>query len=347
MDILARMSIRLRHIAERAGVSEATVSRVINERAGVNEQTRAAVLRVVTDLGYEPPGVRRRHRAGLVGLVVPELTNPIFPAFAQSISSLLASRGYTTLLCTATSDGVQEDEHFESLIARGVDGIVVISGKNAVPAADHDLYRRSASAGLHLVLINGGPVAGIDATFISCDDRFASELAVTHLASLGHRRIGCLVGPSRYWPVQRKIAGFNEAAAALGLEGEVVETLYSVEGGHSGGRALLRKGVTGIIAASDLMALGAVRAADEVGRSVPVGCSVIGYDDTPLMEFTNPPLTTIRQPVAAMCRAALAALLHTDDQPSLATGEMLFRPELVVRGTTGTAPQPPARQRER
>ena len=329
--------VRLREIAEQAGVSEATVSRVVNQRPGVNQQTRDLVNQVMGQLGYEPRGLVRRGRAGLIGLVVPELTNPIFPAFAQGLGSNLAYHGYTAVLCMASIGAAAEEEHIDALLSRGVDGIIVLSGKHADAEADHQLYQTAIAKGVPLVLINGFQ-SGIAASFVSCDDRYAADLAVRHLASLGHERIGCLVGPIRYVPVQHRIEGFRSAIAGLGLQGEVLETGFVVEGGHRGGRALLKHGVTGIVAASDLLALGAIRAAVEQGLGVPGDLSVVGFDDTALMAFTDPPLTTVRQPVAAMCKAAVQALLHHSDATAAAVEELVFRPELVVRASTGRVP---------
>jgi LacI family transcriptional regulator, repressor for deo operon, udp, cdd, tsx, nupC, and nupG len=326
--------VRLREIAQQAGVSEATVSRVINQKPGVNQQTRDLVNHVMGQLGYEPRGLVRKGRAGLIGLIVPELTNPIFPAFAQGLGSNLALHRYTAVLCMASAGAAAEEDHIDSLLSRGVDGIIVLSGKHADTEADHQIYLTALAKGVPLVLINGF-TPGLAANFVSCDDAFAADLAVRHLASLGHERIGCLVGPTRYTPVRNRIAGFEKAIARLKLHGQVLETGFVVEGGHRGGRALLKHGVTGIVAASDLLALGAIRAVIEEGLSVPGDISVVGFDDTALMGFTDPPLTTVRQPVAAMCRAAVQALLHNAESGPAAAEELVFRPELVVRASTG------------
>ena len=184
-----------------------------------------------------------------------------------------------------------------------LDGLILgqISGRHADDQADHQLYFSAAAKGVPLVLINGY-TPDLPARFVSCDDRYAAELAVRHLASLGHTRIGCLVGPSRYVPVRNRMDEFSNVIASLGLSGEIVEAGFSVEGGHRGARKLLKAGVTGIVAASDLLALGAVRATRDAHLRVPEDVSVIGFDDTPLMAFTDPPLTTVRQPVAPFAK---------------------------------------------
>jgi len=338
---------RLSDVAERAGVSEATVSRVVNAKPGVREATRQHVLAALSDLGYSLPGLGRAHRAGLMGLIVPELSNPIFPAFAQTIETGLASRGYTTILCTATEGGVAEEEYVDMLLERGIAGLIVVSGTNADATATHDLYHQLVARSLPLVLVNG-VVDGLDVPFVSCDDAFASDLAVRHLASLGHVHIGMVVGPTRYTVSRRKVAGFEQAVAELGLAGEVVESLYSVEGGHVAARSLLRSGVTAIVAASDLMALGVVRSARELGKAVPDDVSVIGFDDTPLIACTDPPLTTVRQPVLQMSNAVVRALLEQVEHPGGLAHEYVFRPDLVVRSSTARPPaNGPRRRRAR
>ncbi|WFE26605.1 LacI family DNA-binding transcriptional regulator [Solwaraspora sp. WMMD791] len=338
------MRARLSDIARQADVSEATVSRVLNDRPGVAAETRQAVLTALDVLGYERPARLRKRSAGLVGLVVPELDNPIFPAFAQTIESALAQSGYTPVLCTQTPGGVTEDEYVEMLLDRQVAGIVFVSGLHADTAADHERYRKLIARPLPIVLINGY-AEGIEAPFVSCDDREAGELAVEHLVALGHRRIGLISGPDRFLPVQRKLAGFRAAMRRLvgASDAEIDElislSLFGVEGGKAAANRLLDKGVTGITCGSDLMALGAIRAARQRGLSVPGDVSVVGYDDSPLMAFTDPPLTTLRQPVIAMAVAAVRALVDEINGHAAPNSEYVFRPELVSRGSTGIAPQ--------
>jgi LacI family transcriptional regulator, repressor for deo operon, udp, cdd, tsx, nupC, and nupG len=180
---------------------------------------------------------------------------------------------------------------------------------------------------------------------VSADEVTAARLGVRHLAHLGHRRIGFAAGPRRYLPTQRKLEGyllglreaFGEADADL-----VVESVFSVEGGHVAAGELLDRGVTGVLAASDLMAIGALRAARERGLGVPEDVSVVGYDDIWPAAFTDPPLTTLRQPVRAMGPSAASALVAEITEPGSARGEYVFRPELIVRGSTGPCQTPVA-----
>ncbi|WP_083787262.1 LacI family DNA-binding transcriptional regulator [Stackebrandtia nassauensis] len=329
------MRARLSDIARHAGVSEATVSRVLNDRPGVGSATKQAVLTALDVLGYERPAALRQHSAGLIGLVVPELENPIFPLFAQVISTQLANNGYTPVLCTQSPGGVTEDEYVEMLRERRVAGIVFVSGLHADTTADVGRYQKLADGGLPLVFVNGY-MDQLPSPCFSCDDGVAAKLGVEHLLSLGHRRIGLVSGPERFIPVQRKRAGY--LAAIEGRAEPLVElTMFGVEGGAAAAARLLDSGATGILCGSDLMALGAIREARARGLSVPGDVSIVGYDDSPLIAHTDPPLTTLRQPVRPMALAAVRALLDEIAGHAAPSTEYLFRPELVVRASTGTA----------
>ena len=328
---------RLADIAGQAEVSEATVSRVLNGRTGVAAPTRQRVLAALDVLGYERPVRLRQRSAGLVGLVIPELTNPIFPAFAQVIEQALTGYGYTPVLGTQMPGGATEDELVDQLVERAVTGIIFLSGLHADLSADPARYARLAGRGVPFVLVNGYN-ARIAAPFVSPDDRAAAGIAVRHLRDLGHERIGLALGPDRFVPARRKAEGFAEALGGDAGRAPVRHTLFTVEGGHAAAGDLLDEGCTGIVCGSDLMALGAVRAARQRGLEVPRDVSVVGYDDSELNAFTDPPLTTVRQPVRAMANAAVHTLLEEAGGNPVPHTEFVFQPELVVRGSTGQAP---------
>ncbi|MFI6509260.1 MULTISPECIES: LacI family DNA-binding transcriptional regulator [Streptosporangium] len=334
-------SIRLADIAAHAGVSEATVSRVLNGKPSVSSSTRQAVLAALDVMGYERPQRLRQRSNGLIGLVTPELDNPIFPAFAQAVEKALTQHGYTPVLCTQLPGGAPEDEFTELLMDRGVSGIVFVSGLHADTTARMDRYTRLTDRGLPIVLVDGYSER-IEAPFISPDDRAAARLAVQHLADLGHERIGLAVGPRRFVPVIRKIEGYRRAMSQLLGAVEVDElishSLFSVEGGQAAATQLLARGCTGIVCASDLMALGAIRACRDRGLTVPGDVSVVGFDDSPLIAFTDPPLTTVRKPIGAMASAAVATLLEEINGVHAKHVELIFQPELVVRSSTGSGP---------
>ncbi|MER6827981.1 LacI family DNA-binding transcriptional regulator [Streptosporangium sp. NPDC000563] len=322
------MTRRLAEVAKKVGMSEATVSRVLNGKPGVSEATREAVLTALDVLGYERPTQLRGDRARLVGLVLPELQNPIFPAFAEVVGGALAQQGFTSVLCTRTLGGVSEAEYVDLLLQQQVSGVVFAGGLFAQADAPHDHYELLRERRLPTVLVNAA-VAHLAFPQVSCDDVAAAEMALGHLRSLGHERIGMVLGPPDHVPSRRKLD-------AADLDPEFVEhTMFSLEGGHAAAARLMRKGVTGVICASDVMALGAIRAARRAGLSVPDDVSVIGYDDSALMNCTDPPLTTLRQPIDAMGRAVVDLLAAQIDKALVPADELLFEPELVVRASTG------------
>ncbi|WP_326808697.1 MULTISPECIES: LacI family DNA-binding transcriptional regulator [unclassified Streptomyces] len=328
---------RLADLAAHAEVSEATASRVLNGKPGVAHATRQRVLAALDVLGYERPARSRQRSAGLVGLVIPELTNPIFPAFAQVIEQSLSGYGYTPVLGTQLPGGATEDELVGQFVERDVAGIIFLSGLHADLTADPGRYAKLAGRGVPFVLVNGYN-DDISAPFVSPDDRAAATMAVAHLRELGHRSIGLAVGPERFVPTRRKVEGFTRAMEAAGATPRIQHTLFTVEGGHAAAGALLDAGCTGLVCGSDLMALGAIRAVRQRGLAVPREVSVVGYDDSELNAFTDPPLTTVRQPVGAMAKAAVHALLEPMGGSPMGDTEFVFQPELVVRGSTAHAP---------
>lgn len=323
-------------------MSQATVSRVLNERAGVAESTRRDVLRAITELGYEPVGIGRTSRAprtALVGLIVPELDNPVFPRFAQAIESRLASKGLTTVLCTSTPAGMHESDYIDVLLDHAVSGIVLVSGEHCDTDADHRRYAELADRGVPTVVVNGR-APDVPCPSVTVDFVAGARAAVTHLVTLGHRRIGLALGPTRYVQSAELERGWAEALDAAGIDPDpalVVETLFGLAGGRAAGDALFEHGATAMLCASDLLALGVVRAARETGRAVPGDVSVIGFDDAGLNAFCDPPLTSVQQPFVAMADATVELLSGTPTSGEVGR-ELRFRPELLVRGSTGTAP---------
>lgn len=335
------MSRRLADVARKVGVSEATVSRVLNEKPGVSDATRQAVLTALDVLGYERPTKLRGERARLVGLFLPELHNPIFPAFGELVGGALAQNGYTPVLCTQAAGGITEADYVELLLQQQVSGVVFVGGLYTQANASHDHYRRLAELGLPTVLVNA-PVPQLQFPTVSTDDVVASEQAWNHLSQLGHTRIGLVLGPEDHVPSQRKLAGARQVASAAGRPIDdrlVVNTHYSLEAGQAAAAKLFAEGVTAIICMSDPIALGAIRAARRAGFRVPEDVSIVGFDDSALMNAVDPPLTTIRQPIEPMGRMIIDLLVGLMSGGTLEPQEYLFEPELVVRGSTGPPPQ--------
>jgi len=336
------MSKRLADVARKVGVSEATVSRVLNEKPGVSEATRQAVLTALDVLGYERPTKLRGERARLVGLFLPELQNPIFPAFGEVVGGALAQNGYTPVLCTLTSGGISEADYVDLLLQQQVSGVVFIGGQYGQQDSAHDHYERLTDLGLPTVLVNA-KVPQLDFPTVSTDDAVATEQAWNHLRQLGHTSIGLVLGPKDHVPSQRKLHAAKRVAASSGValpDSHIVHSHYSLEAGQAAATRLLQSGVTAIICASDPIALGAVRAVRRAGLTVPGDVSIIGFDDSALMNSVDPPLTTVRQPIEPMGRMIIELLVSQINGSATRVDEYLFEPELVVRGSTGPVRAP-------
>ena len=282
----------------------------------------------MTELGYDRE--KFQQRTGVVGVIVPELSNPSFPAFAESLGQLFQPL-HRSVIVAAGPLGADEPSCIATLLDLGVDGVVSISGAAADAEADLTPYLRLAEAGIPTIFINGHTTE-LAAAFVNCSSTESIASPVAHLKSLGHERIGLAVGPARFLPTRLKSSAFLE----LGFGKDSIErTIFTPEGGQVAAAKLLDAGHTAIICGSDLMALGVIREAHSRGLRVPEDLSVIGFDDSPLMAFTEPALTTVRQPVRAMCEAAVSGLVRAMDGNTPDGTELVFRPDLIIRQSTG------------
>ena len=317
------MTRRLAEVAKYVGVSEATVSRVLNGKPGISEATRTAVLTALDVLGYERPTKLRGERARLVGLVLPELQNPIFPAFAEVVAGALAKRGFTPVLCTRTADGVSEADYVDMLLEQQVSGVIFArrplrAGRRrpralppaarARPARGAGQRRRSSDLGFPRV---------------STDDaaRASSRRTATWPRS-GTTGSALLLGPADHVPSPRKLAAFLAARERHGHEGSALIGAPSSRwrAARPPPPACSSAGVTG--ADLRLRRAGARRDARRPAGwacTVPGDVSVVGYDDSTFMACTDPPLTTVRQPIEAMGQAAVALLVTRSTATRAAT----------------------------
>jgi DNA-binding LacI/PurR family transcriptional regulator len=266
--------------------------------------------------------------------VLPELQNPIFPAFAEVVADALSRRGITPVLCTRTAAGVTEAAYVDMLLEQQVSGIIFFGGQYHEAGADHRHYHLISDRGLPVVLINA---AYEDLGFprVSVDDAHAIAQALAHLEALGHQRIGIVLGPTDHVPSLRKLDAYRRGRGDA--EAFVEHTMFSIQGGVAAAKRLIGRGVTAVVCASDILALGVIRQAQRAGLEVPGELSVVGFDDSALMMCTDPPLTTVRQPIEAMGQAAVAQLLSQVGGTDVSSEELLFEPELVVRASTGPA----------
>jgi len=326
----------LREVAAHAGVSLSTAWRVAQGGAQVRPETRGRVERAMRELLYIAPA---ESDAAMIGLLVPELENPIFPALAQAIETRAAHVGLSSILCNTEGATRREIDYVHTLLDRRVAGMIFISCEMTNLRGDHDHYGRLAEEGARLVFVNGA-LSSLNVPSVGVDERMAGEAATRHLLGLGHRRIGFVAGREDYLPTRLKA---NGRAAALRAAGQppsdelVVHNDFSVEGGRAGLRALLgsESAPTGVICSSDVIAIGVLLEALERRIDVPRDLSIVGFDGIAATTWTQPPLTTVEQPIAQIADTAVRALQTLIDDPHAQLPSSYFRPSLRVRGSTG------------
>jgi DNA-binding LacI/PurR family transcriptional regulator len=326
----------LRDVAQHAGVSVATASRVISGSDGVRSETRERVERAMRELLYVPPG--RRPATGMIGLLVPDLENPIFPALAQAMEERATEAGFASILCNTTAAAFREVDYVHMLLDRGADGMIFISCEMTNLSGEHDHYERLVEEGARIVFVNGA-LNSVSVPSVAVDERGAGELATQHLIDLGHRRIGYVAGPDYYLPTRQKAAGRESALRAAGFDtdGAVVHgDDFTVENGREALRAMLAVDPrpTGVICSSDLMAIGVLQEAAAQGLRVPDDLSVVGFDGIEAAAWTSPPLTTVEQPIDEIAETAVNALRTLIAEPDKPLPDYSFRPRLRVRGST-------------
>jgi DNA-binding LacI/PurR family transcriptional regulator len=289
------------------------------------------------ELLYVPPGAVR---TGAIGLLVPELANPIFPALAQAMETQATKAGFATILCNIRGSTVAETEYVQMLLERRVDGMIFISSEAADLRADHAHYARLLSQGARIVFVNGA-LETLDVPHVGVDERAAGQIATQHLLDLGHTRIGFVAGPDRFRPTREKAMGREVALDAAGISpnGLVAHAEFGVDGGRSAMQALLEKPKppTAVICSSDLMAIGALHEATARGLRVPKDISIVGFDGIEAAAWIDPPLTTVEQPILDIARAAVTTLRSLISGGDGAMPDVQYRPRLRLGGSTGPA----------
>jgi DNA-binding LacI/PurR family transcriptional regulator len=325
----------LRQVARRAEVSVATASRVANGAYAVRPETRERVERAMRELLYVPPG--RKTETGLIGVLVPELANPIFPALAEAIETRAAPRGLASILCNTTRAAFREVDYVHMLLDRRVEGMIFIASEMTNLRGDHSHYKQLVGEGARIVFVNGA-LPSLDIPAVGVDEHAAGELATQHLIDLGHERIGFVAGPQHYLPTQYKGAGRETALRGAGLDAQhlVAHAEFAVEGGRQALRELLAmdEPPTGVICSSDVMAMGVLQEAVSRGLRVPDDLSVVGFDGIDACTWSFPPLTTIEQPIGEIAETAIDVLQRLIREPDTALPNHMFRPRVVVRAST-------------
>jgi DNA-binding LacI/PurR family transcriptional regulator len=326
----------LRDVARQAGVSVATASRVVSGFDNVRPETRARVERAMRELLYVPPG--QRPATGVIGLLLPDLENPIFPALAQAIENRATAAGFASILCSTTAAAFREVDYVHMLLGRQVDGMIFISCEMTNMSGEHDHYARLLEEGARIVFVNGA-LNTLNVPSVGVDERSAGELATQHLLGLGHRHVGYVAGPAYYLPTQQKAEGRESALRTAGLEPDTLVAHgedFTVEGGREALRELLarKQRPTGVICSSDLMAIGVLQEAAAQGLRVPDDLSVVGFDGIEATRWTDPPLTTVEQPIEEIAETAVNGLRSRIAEPAKRLPDSFFRPRLAVREST-------------
>ncbi len=328
-------------VAREANVSRATVSRVVNGSPKVSPDVRRTVERAVAKLGYIPNPAARSlvtRRSDSVGLVITEpasrlFDDPFFPRLLRGISAELSAR--TLQLVLLLPEDGDAEQRLERYIAAGhVDGVVLVSLHGDDPLPAH-LQARQVP-----MVVGGRPPEGVVASYVDVDNREAAKSAVRHLAGRGRRRIATNTGPQDMGAGLDRLEGYLEALAELGLPRDqrlVAHADFTYEGGAAAMRRLLEAApdLDAVFAASDLMAAGALGVLRAAGRAVPETVAVVGFDDSPLAEAMEPPLTSVRQPIEEMGRELVRLLAESIERGHRATRRVLLSTELVPRGSSG------------
>ena len=326
----------LRDVADRAGVSLATASRVASGSSAVRPETRERVEGAMRDLLYVPPG--RVETSNAIGLFVPEFSNPVFAALAEAMEMHAARSGLATILCNTHGSAGRERDYVRMLLERGVEGMVFISAEITDVRGRHSHYAKLLERGARLVFVNGGS-EDLDVTAVGVDERAAGRIATEHLIALGHERIGFVAGPAYALPTREKTLGRLDALRTADLQdGLVAHSTFTVSGGREALRELLAnpegKRPTAVICSSDLMAIGAMQEAATLEVPVPGELSIVGFDGIDAANWTNPPLTTVEQPIDEIARTAVEALGGQVARPFERQPSYVFRPRLRLGGTT-------------
>ena len=301
----------IREVAKQANVSTATVSHVINGTRFVDPDTQARVKLAIKTLGYRPNLLARslrRSETRTIGLIVPDNANPFFADFARVVEDAGFAEGYSVILCNSDRSETKEETYIDVLLSKRVDGLILISSTDRL-----DLLQHVRDAGVPLVVVDRDP-GDLSVSQVLVANEHGGYLAGQYLLGLGHRRVGCIGGPSQANPSWGRVTGFERALREAGVPlppAAVVQGDFRYASGETAMRQLLGRdlGLTAVFATNDLMAIGAMIALRRAGLDVPRDMSLIGFDNILLATATMPALTTIEQPTQELGQATVRLLL--------------------------------------
>lgn len=324
----------IKDVASRAGVSVATVSRVLNHNARVKAHLRERILTTIDQLGYQPSGIARNMRSQsvrVIGLVISDIQNPFFTALVRAVEDVAYENQYTVLLCNSDEDLQKEQLYIDVLSRERVAGAIVVpSGKGCCAALLHARVP---------VVMADRTVPDLVADAAVLDNLAGAFQATQHLIELGHTRIGLVSAPANVSVGRERQAGYEKALRKnkIALDKQLIRLgNFKANGGYQATRELLELAPrpTAIFAVNNLMTMGALQAIHEKKLRIPKDISVIGFDDVPWLALLTPPLTAVRQPtyeIGAQAARMLFARLQNSAKP---VETCVLKPELIVRGST-------------
>lgn len=332
--------LTLEKIGKLAGVSRATVSRVVNNYPNVRAEVRERVLDIIAQTGYQPNLAARSlasNRTGVIGLVIPRMvqalfTDPYYPRLIQGISQASNDNDYTlSLFLFHTAD--EEANLASRLVRRGfLDGVIV-----AASLIDDPLLPHLIDAAMPFILI-GQPLQHLQAHYVDVDNLVGANTAVSHLIQQGRRRIATITGRQDMLAGIQRQQGYLDALQASGLpidESLITQGEFDPQIAYNAMQTLLQHQPDAVFAASDPMAMSAMKAIVEAGLRIPQDIAVIGYDDLPAGLTAVPPLSTIHQPIRQIGALAVNTLIDIIDHPQEPTRRIVLPPELVIRQSCG------------
>lgn len=335
------MTVTIKDIAKRTGKSITTVSRALNDYDDVSPATKTLVRRTAEEMGYSPNRLAQRlqkQRTDTIGLLLPtfgpRFADPFFSELLAGVGNKAAEYGYDLLVSTQ-APGVQEMEAYRQKVQGGqVDGFVIVRTRKHDPRIE---YLRTTSVPFAVFGRTGGI---LDFPFVDEDGAHGMRRIVEHLVSLGHRRIACISSPPEMMFTEFRMQGLKEGFAAHGLDAEntiVVAGDLTQRGGYMQAELLLDQPdpPTAIVACNDLMALGAMSAAQARGMVVGRDIAITGFDDIPMAEHTHPPLTTVHQPIYKIGNMVCTMLLQILLGNGLEQEQIILKPSLVIRQSSG------------
>jgi DNA-binding LacI/PurR family transcriptional regulator len=331
------MKTTIYDVAREAGVSIATVSKVINNTGRISEKTKEKVLKVMKDLNYQPSVVASAltgKRTFTIGLLIPDIANPFFAEIARSVEDRGHELGFSVVMCS-TDNNIQKEEKYISLLKqKSVDGIIIATGTRNLKIIQEELLAQQIPVAL---IARDMPALAVDTVLI--DDFLGGYQATSHLISLGHKKIAIIAENLNVASSRERIRGYQQALEDAGISFDknlLLVSDFSVESGKEVARRLLRDSSrpTAIFACNDLLAIGVIQAARELDINIPDDISVVGFDNTILATIIDPPLTTIAQPIQDMGRKVIDLLVKEIHGTKHAKQRIVLLPELIVRKST-------------